>query len=122
MAYIEILPKSSEAQARLEDSCASVMDLLYHAAKDVLKVPDHDIIIELSQCTTIAFNSLAVKASSVPDVVVKIATSDEHLQPKFQALCEQIISSWDAHFSHSLKIELWINLIDTWGSNVELNE
>lgn len=121
MAYIEIHPKSPEAQQRLTDECASVMDLLHLATKSVLNVPDHDIIIELNQCTAIAFNPVAMQAAAVPDVVVKISTSDHDLRPDFQNLCDQVVSSWDAQFGNKLKLELWISSIDAWGSNMGFN-
>ena len=121
MAYIEIFPKSPEAQQRLTDNCDSVMDLLFQVTKSVLNVPDHDIIIELNQCTAIAFNAVAVQAAAVPDVVVKISTSDHDLRPDFQSLCDQVVRSWDVQFGNELKLELWISSIDAWGSNMGFN-
>lgn len=121
MAYIEIIPKSTEAQQRLTENCASVMDILYQATKEVLNVPDHDIIVELNQCTAIAFNSLALHAAAVPDVIVKISSSDHDFQPKFQSLCDHVVSNWDAQIGNTLKLEIWINLINTWGCNIDFN-
>ncbi|AZO45269.1 hypothetical protein LB559_06540 [Mesorhizobium sp. BR1-1-3] len=121
MAYIEIFPKSTETQQRLADHSAPMMDILYQATKRILNVPDHDIIIELNQCTAIEFNSLAVQSSAVPDVVIKISTSDHDLQQKFQSLCDLIVRKWSAQFGNTLKLEIWINLIDTWGCNIDLN-
>lgn len=119
MAYIAMFPKSAEAEQRLAHDSASVMDLLYRATKDIFNVPDHDIIIELNRCTAIAFNATAVENAAVPDVVIKIATSDRELQPQFQALCDEIISRWDAQFGEAFKIELWVSLIDTWGCKID---
>jgi len=119
MAYIEIYPKFPGAQQRLMDECVAMMELLQAATKDVLDVPDHDIIIELNQCTALRFNSLAVSSNAVPDVVIKIATSDKELQPRFQALCDQIVGKWKKQFGNSFKLELWVNLIDSWGCNIE---
>ncbi|RWB57062.1 hypothetical protein [Mesorhizobium sp.] len=121
MAYIEIFPKSIESQKELADRRTSVMDILYAAAKETLNVPDHDIIVELNQCTAIAFNSLAVQASAVPDVVIKISTSDHEFQPKFQSLCDHIVSKWNAQFGNTLKLEIWVNVINTWGCNIDFN-
>ena len=121
MAYIEIFPKSPEAQQQLTDHSASVMDLLYRVTKSVLNVPDHDIIIELNQCTAVAFNASAVQAAAVPDVVIKISTSDHDLRPSFQNLCDQVVSNWDAQFGNTLKIELWMSSIDAWGCNMGFN-
>ena len=120
MAYIEIFPKSAEAQRRLTDDINPVMDILSQATKQILKVPDHDIIVELNQCTTLAFNPLAVENGAIPDVVIKISTSDHDLQPDFEALSEQIINRWSTHFGSSLKTELWISLIETWRCNMDL--
>lgn len=119
MAYIEIFPKSTEAQQQLTDDCASVMDILYQTTKDVLHVPEHDIIIELNHSTTIAFNITAVHAQAVPDVVIKISTSDHDLQSRFQTLCDQVVANWNARFGTALKLELWINTIHTWGCNMD---
>ncbi|PYB72384.1 hypothetical protein [Rhizobium wuzhouense] len=122
MAYIEILPKSSEAQQTLFDDSHSALNLLFEAVKETLEVPDHDIIVELNQCTVLAFNATAVKAGSAPDVVIKIATSDHDLQPRFQTLSDQIVAGWNAHFGSALKMELWIGLIDTWGCNIQFDD
>ena len=121
MAYIEIFPKSVEAQQLLVDSCDSMMRLLFQSAKEVLGVPDHDIIIELNQCTAIAFNSLAVNEAAVPDVVIKISTSDHELKPRFQALCDEVVKNWDTHFGKTLKMEVWVSLIDAWGCNMDFS-
>ena len=121
MAYIEIFPKSPEAQERVWGERDALMPIIQKVTKDILCVPDHDIIIELNQCTVIAFNPSAKIAGAVADVIIKISTSDHYLQPKFQILCDQIVSSWDAHFGKTLKMELWINLIDSWGCNIEFS-
>jgi hypothetical protein len=122
MAYIAIFPKSAEAQQRLADHNASVMNILSQATKDVLNVPDHDIIVEMNQCTAMAFNPLAVSRGAVPDVVIKIATSDRDLQPRFQTLCDEIVSRWDMHIGNGFKLELWINAIDTWGCYIDCDQ
>ena len=121
MAYIEIFPKSAESQKKMTDHHTSVMDMLYAGTKEILNVPDQDIIVELNQCTAIAFNSRAVQASAVPDVVVKISTSDHHFHPKFQSLCDHIVSNWNAQFGNTLKLEIWVNVIDTWGCNIDFS-
>ncbi|TIU68359.1 MAG: hypothetical protein E5V66_00860 [Mesorhizobium sp.] len=119
MAYIEIFPKSAESQGILTGDCDVVMSVIHQATKDVLNIPDHDIIVELNHCTAIGFNALAVHTKAVPDVVIKISTSDHDLQPKFETLCARIVAKWDAHFEIKLKLEIWINLIDTWGCNID---
>lgn len=120
MAYIEIFPKSAAAQRHLTDNINPVMDMLFRATKEILNVPDHDIIVELNQCTALAFNALAVENGAIPDVVIKISTSDHHLQPEFEALSEQIVSRWSSDLGMSLKMELWISLIDSWRCNMGL--
>lgn len=119
MAYVRLFPKSAQAERQLADDATSVMNLLQQATRDVLEVPDHDIIVELNRCTAIAFNQSALNAGAIPDVVIQIATSDHQLKPRFQALCDQIVSRWDAQPGQTLKIELWVNLIDTWGCNID---
>lgn len=121
MAYIEIYPKSAAAQQKLTDNSAALMDLLQHAAKSALNVPVHDIIIELNSCTAIAFNASAMREGAVPDVVVKISTSDLQLQPQFQTLCDQVVSGWDAQFSNMLKVEVWVSPINSWGCNMSFD-
>lgn len=121
MTYIAIFPKSAEAEQRLARDPATVMKLLFQTAKDVFNIPDHDIIVELNRCTAIAFNGAAVDNGAVPDVVIQIATSDRELQPQFQVLCDQIVSMWDAQFGKTFKVELWVNLIDTWGCNIDFD-
>lgn len=119
MAYIEIFPKSAEAQERLTAHCDAAMNLVAQTIKEVLDVPDHDIIVELNQCTTIRFNASAVDAAAVPDVVMKIATSDHHLQSKFEALGDQMVNSWNVLFGSEFKLEIWMNLIVAWRCNID---
>ncbi len=121
MSYIAILPKSANAEQQLVENSPLVMDILYKATKDTFNIPDHDIIVELNKCSVIAFNPAAVAASSVPDVVIKISTSDHDLQPRFQPLCDRIVADWDQKLGKELKLEIWVNLIDTWGTNIDFS-
>lgn len=121
MAYITILPKSVEVQQRLTHDCVAVMNILHQAVKTVFNVSDNDIIVELNQCVTIAFNPSAIEALAVPDVVIKIATSDHEFRPEFQTLCDHVLDSWNATFEDPLKLEVWVDVIDTWGCNIELD-
>ena len=115
-----MLPKSEDVQSRLTESGDAVMDLLFMAAKDVLQIPDNDIIVELNRCTTIAFNRSAVTAAGAPDVVLTFVTSDRDLEPRFQALCDRVVSDWNDRFG-DIRIEVWVSLIDTWGTNIQLD-
>ncbi|WP_314324168.1 hypothetical protein [Paenarthrobacter ilicis] len=119
MTYISILPKNENSQSRMIDNCEAVMDLLFLAAKDVLQVPDTDIIAELNSFTTVSFNRVAVHSGAAPDVVIKISTSDHHLQPRFQTLCDRVVDGWNSHFG-DIKLEVWVSLIDAWGTNADL--
>lgn len=121
MAYIEVFPNSAAAQQNLTDNSAAIMDLLQGASKSALNVPDHDIIVVLNSCTAIAFNVSAIREGAVPDVVVKISTSDIELQSQFQNLCDQIVSDWDAQFGSLLKMEVWVSAIEAWGCNVSFD-
>lgn len=118
MAYIELIPKTYPAEQQLTQHGAELADLLAQAAKAVLEVPDHDIIVELRRCTTLAFNALAVEAGSTPDVIVKIATSDLHLKPRFPALASRMVDAWNIRFGKSFQVEVWVNLIDAWNCNI----
>lgn len=120
MAYIEIIPKTSVAEARLADDGMELPNLLAQATKAVLDVPDHDIIVEIRCCTTIAFNALAVAAGSNPDAVIKVATSDLHLKPRFETLAAAIVEVWNVHLGVDLRLEVWISAIDAWNSNMAL--
>ena len=122
MAYIEVFPKSMNAEQRLKSDSDAMMGVFYNAAKDVLQVPEHDIIVEFNRCTTLGFNPMAVQTNSVPDVVVKISTSDSELQTKFPDLSARIVEAWDTQFGGSLKIELWLGLIHTWGCNIQFED
>ncbi|WP_156424597.1 hypothetical protein [Arthrobacter sp. EpRS71] len=119
MTYISILPKNENAQSRMTDNRDEVMDLLFAAAKDILQIPDTDIIVELNRCTTVSFNRAAVHAGAAPDVVLKFATSDQYLQPRFQTLCDRVVDGWNSQFG-DIKLEVWVSLIDTWGTNADL--
>lgn len=119
MTYINILPKNDDAQSRLVESGDVVMDLLFRAAKDVLEIPDNDIIVELNRSTTISFHRSAIRADVAPDVVLTFATSDHHLQPRFPGLCDRVVADWNARFGE-LKLEVWVSLIDTSGTNIDV--
>lgn len=119
MTYISILPKNENAQSRMTDNRDAVMDLLCSAAKDVLQIPDTDIIAELNRHIPASFNQAAQLSGAVPDVVMKIATSDDYLEARFQTLCERVIEDWNRHFA-DLKLEVWVSLIDAWGTNSEV--
>lgn len=122
MAYISIFPKTAEAQRRLTEGCAGLMSILSGATKEVLDVPDHDIIVELNQCTVLAFNPQAVNTGAVPDVVIKIETSDLDLQSRFDVLRDEVLTRWNAEFQGLVKIELWISLIGAWGTNIDFSQ
>lgn len=122
MAYIEVFPKSVDAESRIKNDSDALMGFLFETTKNILQVPDHDIIVELNRCTTIGFNEMAVRTGSTPDVVVKISTSDTELQTRFQDLTKRIVEAWNSHFGEALKLELWIGLIHTWGCNVLFEE
>lgn len=119
MAYVNILPKNLTAQTRVTENADAIMDLLFAACKEVLRVADDDIIVELNSCTTIAFHRAAVDAAAAPDVVLTFATSDHHLQPRFRALCDRVVEAWNARFA-DIAVEVWVSPIDTWGTNIPL--
>ena len=120
VTYISVLPKTEDVQSRLTENGDAVMDLLFSAAKEVLQIPDNDIIVELNRCTTIAFNRSAMEAAVAPEVVLTFVTSDHHLQPRFQALCDRVVSDWNDRFG-DIRIEVWVSLIDTWGTDTPLD-
>lgn len=118
MAYIEVIPKTSAAEQRLVADGAELTNHIAQVAKAILDVPDHDIIVEMRRCTTIAFNELAMEAGSIPDAVVKVATSDLHLKPRFEALAAQMVDVWNTRVGTDLQLEVWVNLIDAWSCNM----
>ncbi|MBC2775292.1 hypothetical protein H6M51_20735 [Rhizobium sp. AQ_MP] len=122
MAYIEVFPKSVDAESRIKNDSDALMGFLFEITRNVFQVPDHDIIVELNRCTTLGFNKMAVRTGSVPDVVIKISTSDTDLQTRFQDLTIRIVEAWNSHFGDALKMELWIGLIHTWGCNIQFED
>lgn len=118
MTYVNVLPKNENAQSRMTREADVVLDLLFAATRDVLGIPENDIVVELNRCTTISFNRSAVGAAVAPDVVLTFATSDHHLQPLFQALCDRVVSDWNSRFG-DVKLEVWLSLIENSGTNIE---
>lgn len=118
MAYVEIIPKTSASEQRLITNGVELADHIAQVIKTVLEVPDHDIIVELRRCTTITFNALAVDSGSAPDAIVKIATSDLHLQPRFEGLTARIVDLWDARFGPDFRVEVWASPIAAWNCNL----
>ena len=119
MTYIRILPKNETSQSRMTENSGAVLDLLFVAAREILQIPDNDIIVELNRSTTISFNRSAAQAAVAPDVVLTFATSDHHLQPLFSTLCDRVVSDWNDLFG-DVKLEVWVSLIDTSGTNIEV--
>ncbi len=122
MSYIEIYPKSINAQDQLVENSEAVMALLQKAVKAVFEVPESDIIIELHQCTVLAFNPEAIKANAMPDVVIKLSTSDTYLKPRAQFLTDRIVADWKNQFQDQFAMELWVNFMDNWGTNIAFDE
>ena len=119
MSYIEIFPKSEDAYNRFADKSEKVGILLFEKTRNILEIPDYDVIVELHKCSTVKFISPNNNVINSPDVVIKISTSDHDLQPKFSELCSEIVKSWNEEFGSSLTVEVWINLIDNWASNLD---
>lgn len=119
MTYISILPKNENAESRMTENREALMDLMSIAAKEILQIPDNDIIVELNRCTTISFNRSAVEAAVAPDVVITFATSDGYLRTRFQTLSDRVVSDWNGRFE-DIKLEAWISLIDTSGTNIDV--
>lgn len=119
VTYISVLPKNENAESRMTENRDALMDLLFIAAKEVLQIPDNDIIVELNRCTTISFNRSAVEVAVAPDVVITFATSDGYLQSRFQTLSDRVVSDWNARFG-DIKLEVWISLIDLSGTNIDV--
>lgn len=119
MTYVNVLPKSEDAQSRLAEDADAVLDMLFAATRDVLGIPENDIIVELNRCTTISFNRSAVEAAVAPDVVLTFTTSDHHLRPRFQTLCDRVVSDWNALVG-DLKVEVWVSLLENSGTNIDL--
>ncbi|WP_380173677.1 hypothetical protein ACFEMC_03555 [Kineococcus sp. DHX-1] len=119
MTYVNVLPKSEDAQSRLTEDADAVLDMLFAATRDVLGIPENDIIVELNRCTTISFNRSALEAAVAPDVVLTFVTSDHHLQPLFPALCDRVVSDWNGRFG-DVKVEVWVSLLQNSGTNIDL--
>ncbi|AOX45882.1 hypothetical protein [Microbacterium sp. BH-3-3-3] len=119
MTYVSILPKTIDAQIRLTEQLDTVMNLLFTAAREVLDIPDNDIIVELHSCTTLAFNASAVRADVAPDVVLTFVTSDAPLERLFSELCERVVGDWNGPFE-TLKLEVWASLLGASDTNIEV--
>ena len=68
MAYAEIFPKNKEIEKMLIEKKDNLMSSLFKTVASVYGIPQYDAIVELHQCTTIAFCKEAVEAESAPDV------------------------------------------------------
>lgn len=119
MTYISILPKSEAVQSRIAERGEAAMDMLFTATREVLQIPDNDIIVELHRSTTITFNRSAVDAQVAPDVVLTFETSDHHLEPRFPALCDRVVGDWNELFG-TMKLEVWASLIGASATNIEV--
>ena len=121
MSYIEVHPKSNIAQQRMMDVSEELIALIRLSVKESFEVPQHDIIVELHQCSVVKIDPQALKANAAPDVVVKIYTNDQHLKAKAPQLSELLVERWKETVGDKLTVECWITFFDTWGCSMDFD-
>lgn len=119
MAYAEIFPKNKIIERELVDKQDEIMSTLFKTVASVYGIPQYDAIVELHQCTTIAFCKEAVEAESAPDAVIKVQTCDVEHKPEAKALGEAIIEDWNRIMGSDRTVEVWIDFFHTWNCNMD---
>ena len=119
MAYAEIFPKNKEIEKMLIEKKDNLMSSLFKTVASVYGIPQYDAIVELHQCTTIAFCKEAVEAESAPDAVIKVQTCDVEHKQEAKILGEAIVEDWNRIIGSDRTVEIWIDFFHTWNCNME---
>ncbi len=121
MAYVEVHPKSKEIQAVLLGKKDEMFTALGKAILSTFPIPETDMILELQECRTIAFDPRAIRLESAPDVVLKLNTSDVQFQDRAATLRDRMVDAWNDVFGKDVAMELWINFFYEWGCNIDFD-
>ena len=121
MAYVEIQPKSKEIQELLYANRNEMFSAIGECILSTFDIPESDMILELQECRTIAFDPLAVSLESAPDVVLKLNTSDVQFQDVAAVLRDKIVDAWDELFGEDVAMECWIDFFYEWGCNIDFD-
>jgi len=120
MAYTNVEPTSYAAERKMTAVGAQIQELIRSCILEVWKVPETDILVMLCENKVLVQDPKAQLFGIIPDLVIKISTSDTELQPLADALKESILTAWENELGTSIKIEIWIDFFDTWGTNIVL--
>ena len=119
MAYIDLHPTSDQAEVRM----LSVLEQLYQTIRtcvqEVWEVPEHDIIVMAHRNTVLVQDPIAQKAGAIPELIIKINTSDTKLVDKAERLQNLIVEVWKNSFGATYPMEVWIDFFHTWGCTID---
>ena len=121
MAYVEIQPKTKEIQELLLEKNEEMFLAIGKCILSTFDIPETDMILELQECKTIAFDPLAISLESAPDVVLKLNTSDVQFQDRAADLRDKIVDAWNEVFGKEVAMELWIDFFHEWGCNIDFD-
>lgn len=119
MAYIDFHPTSDQAEGRMMSVLESLQRIVRTCVQEVWEVPEHDIIVMAHRNTVLAQDPIAVKAGAVPELVIKINTSDTELQDRAERLRDRIVEAWKISFGTTYPMEVWIDFFHTWGCTID---
>jgi hypothetical protein len=119
MAYVNVEPTSDSAEDQMLVCAERIRELLRESILKVWEVPETDILVMLKRNTVLMQDPSALMYGVLPQLVIKINTSDIGLQPKAMLLMKNILEAWEQTFGSSYPIEVWIDFFDTWGTNIK---
>ena len=120
MAYVDIYPSSNEAEAKMARRIADIRFYVRAAIKQEWDIAEHDIIVMAHKNTILSQDPFAVDKDAVPELVIKINTSDTELQNRAERLGNRIVSLFQVSFS-DISMELWIGFFHTWGCTINFS-
>jgi len=120
MAYTNVEPTSHTAERKMTAVGAQIQELIRSCIFNVWQVPETDILVMLCENKVLVPDPKAQLFGVIPDLVIKIYTSDIELQPLADALKERILTAWAEQLGTDIKVEIWIQFFHTWGTNIVL--
>jgi len=119
MSYIHIYPTSEDAENSLLIVIEAIQLILRTCVREIWEVPENDIIVMAHRNTVLAQDPIAEKAGAVPDLIIKINTSDTKLQHRAEQLRDRIVKAWKILFGTTHPMEVWIGFFHTWGCTID---
>ncbi len=122
MAYIDLYPTSKEAEEKMLAGISALQQIIRICVKRVWEIPPQDIIVMAHKNTVLVQDPFAKMAGVIPEIVIKIHTSDKNLQERAEALQQFIVGAWRTSFGTTYPMEVWVIFFEAWGCTIDFGE